>query len=128
MIGVALMARTSAAERRETLDCMRAQPTGRGGRRTWIMAPPTAVQTRSGTPARLTARPWVPSRRATGGRHAIGHPCAPLHLARRRGGHRAHVDHPGPDGGVNWRAHAVGDGPLVPDGDALASRGADARG
>ena len=32
----------------------------------------------------------TPSRRAPGGRHAIGHPCTPLHLARRPGGDRSH--------------------------------------
>ncbi len=35
---------------------------------------------------------------------------------------------PGPDGRDNRRAHTVSDGPLVPDGDALACRRADARG
>ena len=35
---------------------------------------------------------------------------------------------PGPDGRGDRGAHAVGDGPLVPDGDAVAGRGADARG
>ena len=35
---------------------------------------------------------------------------------------------PGPDGGGHRSPHAVRHGPLVPDGDALAGRGADARG
>ena len=44
------------------------------------------------------------------------------------GGDRAHLGLVGPDGRGHRGAHAVGDGPLVPDGDALAGRGADARG
>ena len=44
------------------------------------------------------------------------------------GGDRADVRRPGPDGRGHRRAHPLGDGPLVPDGDAVAGRGADARG
>ena len=44
------------------------------------------------------------------------------------GGHRADVRLAGPDGRGHRGAHALGDGPLVPDGDAVAGRGADARG
>ena len=70
----------------------------------------------------------VPSSPATGGQDATRHPCAAVHVAGRPRSHRADVHRLGEDGRGNRGANALSDGPLVPDGDDVARRGADARG